>query len=699
MQTDGGWAWAVLAGSMGCNFLNGVLCYFVGVMHTGLLHKYQASVTTTAWVGALYAANMSLTAPIAATVINRVGCRISCIAGGLLCFVGFLASAFAPSISWLFVTYGLLAGLGLGLTYAPSVITIGFYFDRLRGVASGLSVGFAAIGILSGSLITQTLIDQYSVSGAFIIIAAVSLHFCFFGGFFRPSEQEMGNKVSVDGDLDRGILDNKASMLSLALHGIEIRTVSQHSIHKNPDPLGRLGYGSVTSLLRKIQTARLRQTLENGSLAASMYSGGGEDMHSAMYRPDKGSSSIVVPGSEIVQVECEEVTNLEELEKMPLSGRPESPNNIHADGQTLGGGVVLSTTPVQTLPGIVLEHIGEDFDQVQHRSVSDAAEARSSDYGHTNDRASVDEDGAGSHRLALTHATPHSPYSEDVHSVTSRDEAKGRPWKARRTPTLTTKLLKAADSYVAVLTHKAFMFHCASTLAANIHISGIYLHLPEYVLTKGTSSNQAAALFIAVGLSSLLSRLASGFATMDAKIESLTLNMGMMGLCGVSTIFFPLFADTYTGQLVFSALFGLYTGGLYALISVLSVYFMGISLLPTALGVLAFMMGVGYVSGPPLAALIVDSGGTYQHSFIFLGIMMIVAAFLDMAAVAFIEPKEEAGSGEKGEEYMMEVASISRDWLGSSIVISCQDTASAHVQHELGSVMSVRSRFSHEVNT
>ena len=41
--------------------------------------------------------------------------------------------------------------------------------------------------------------------------------------------------------------------------------------------------------------------------------------------------------------------------------------------------------------------------------------------------------------------------------------------------------------------------------------------------------------------------------------------------------------------------------------------------LAAAYGVLIFIMGIGYVSGPPLAALIVDSGGTYEHSFVFLG--------------------------------------------------------------------------------
>ena len=54
MQTDQGWAWVVLVASMGSMFLNGVLAYSVGVMHAGLLRKFNESVSLTAWVGGLY---------------------------------------------------------------------------------------------------------------------------------------------------------------------------------------------------------------------------------------------------------------------------------------------------------------------------------------------------------------------------------------------------------------------------------------------------------------------------------------------------------------------------------------------------------------------------------------------------------------------------------------------------------------------
>ena len=53
--------------------------------------------------------------------------------------------------------------------------------------------------------------------------------------------------------------------------------------------------------------------------------------------------------------------------------------------------------------------------------------------------------------------------------------------------------------------------------------------------------------------------------------------------------------------MVYSALFGLYTGGLSTLFSSLTVQFVGVRLLNTAFSVLSFVIGTGYIAGPLLA--------------------------------------------------------------------------------------------------
>ena len=86
---------------------------------------------------------------------------------------------------------------------------------------------------------------------------------------------------------------------------------------------------------------------------------------------------------------------------------------------------------------------------------------------------------------------------------------------------------------------------------------------------------------------------------------------------------------------------------------------------------------------------------------------MIVGSVLDLAAAVFSTPSDL----HEGDD-VLEVASITRDWLGSSIIISFQDTGSAHIHchdvisiqemgsthilNDVGSVLSVPSRFSQD---
>ena len=92
----------------------------------------------------------------------------------------------------------------MGLVYSPTIITVGFYFEKFRGFASGTSVASAAVGILSGSLIAQSLIDTYSVGGAFLLIGAMSLHISLLSMVFRPTAYEKKSKKSSGMDIEQG---------------------------------------------------------------------------------------------------------------------------------------------------------------------------------------------------------------------------------------------------------------------------------------------------------------------------------------------------------------------------------------------------------------------------------------------------------------------------------------------------------------
>lgn len=57
---DRGWSWVVLAASFGSFMLIGGTMYAVGIIHIALLDRYKQDVATTAWVGAIHSALMSV---------------------------------------------------------------------------------------------------------------------------------------------------------------------------------------------------------------------------------------------------------------------------------------------------------------------------------------------------------------------------------------------------------------------------------------------------------------------------------------------------------------------------------------------------------------------------------------------------------------------------------------------------------------
>ena len=120
---------------------------------------------------------------------------------------------------------------------------------------------------------SNSLIDEYSVSGAFLLIGALSLHFCFFGMFFRPTQFET-KKMTLSVSIDMLEAENqfRASKLSLALHGVEIRPASSllSGLVEEGDSASRLRYGSVGSLLRRVQFNSWRRLSLRGLVSGSV---------------------------------------------------------------------------------------------------------------------------------------------------------------------------------------------------------------------------------------------------------------------------------------------------------------------------------------------------------------------------------------------------------------------------------------------
>jgi len=108
--------------------------------------------------------------------MGRSGPRIVAITSGILYGAGvFLASFATDSLTVLYLTYGLLAGVGIGLGYIVPVATLIKWFPDKRGFITGVAVaGFGAGALVTGP-VAKILIDSLGLFPTFAVLGVIYL--------------------------------------------------------------------------------------------------------------------------------------------------------------------------------------------------------------------------------------------------------------------------------------------------------------------------------------------------------------------------------------------------------------------------------------------------------------------------------------------------------------------------------------------
>ena len=119
----------------------------------------------------------------------RFGSRITCLVGSLISSVAIFASSYSSSLSMLLLTYGVMGGVGLGLMYAPAVVTVGQYFTRRLNLATGICVCGSGAGTFLFAPIASGLISSYGWRGCNRVMAAFCLLCSLLGLIMAPNNR------------------------------------------------------------------------------------------------------------------------------------------------------------------------------------------------------------------------------------------------------------------------------------------------------------------------------------------------------------------------------------------------------------------------------------------------------------------------------------------------------------------------------
>ena len=169
-----------------CNLILDGLCYTFGVMLDPLVDAFKADKSVIALVGSLMCGVYLMSGPIVGGLVNKFGCRPVCIMGSIVACIGFVLSIFSPNVPVLILTYGIIVGFGLGLIYLPSVVAVGYYFEKKRALATGIAVCGSGVGTFLFAPLATLLLDTFGWKGANLIYAGLCLNCAVFGALMRP---------------------------------------------------------------------------------------------------------------------------------------------------------------------------------------------------------------------------------------------------------------------------------------------------------------------------------------------------------------------------------------------------------------------------------------------------------------------------------------------------------------------------------
>ncbi len=118
----------------------------------------------------------------------RSGPRVVAMTGGLLYGLGTILASFTDGrLWWLYLSYGVIGGIGIGFGYIIPVAVLLKWFPDKRGLMTGIAVGGFGVGALITAPLATHLIQTVGVMTTFAYLGVGYLVVCVAAGYFMEN--------------------------------------------------------------------------------------------------------------------------------------------------------------------------------------------------------------------------------------------------------------------------------------------------------------------------------------------------------------------------------------------------------------------------------------------------------------------------------------------------------------------------------
>ncbi|MDR3589627.1 MAG: OFA family MFS transporter [Negativicutes bacterium] len=243
--------WLVLFASLVINLCIGS-AYAWSVFQRPLISLFQWSTSEASLAFTLSLSLVPLAMIVAGKVQDQKGPKFVIFTGGIIFGAGIIGAGFTQSLTHIYLTYGVLGGIGIGVIYACTVANTVKWFPDKRGLASGLVVAGFGSGAVLLAPVAAGLIQSYGVLASFqylgvaylvtICLAVQFVHVAPAG--YRPPgwtpPAPAANSNSLDTGVDKGWKEMLADPMFYVLWCMyTIGTISGLMIIGHAAPIGQ----------------------------------------------------------------------------------------------------------------------------------------------------------------------------------------------------------------------------------------------------------------------------------------------------------------------------------------------------------------------------------------------------------------------------------------------------------------------------
>jgi len=214
--------WILVALGLVINLCLGTI-YSWSVFRKPLEEVFTCTATESGLPYMLFLAFFAILMPIAGKLLEKYGPRIVTILGGVLVGVGWILSSFSQNITILTVTYGVIAGSGVGLAYGGPIAVSTRWFPDRKGLAVGLTlVGFGLSPLMTAPL-ARLLINMHGplqtlgILGIvfLVLIALLAIPLKFPSAGWKPLGWKPKETVAAISDVDPSSMLRKPAFYGL----------------------------------------------------------------------------------------------------------------------------------------------------------------------------------------------------------------------------------------------------------------------------------------------------------------------------------------------------------------------------------------------------------------------------------------------------------------------------------------------------